>query len=70
MAVNVLMLWKKTTMYKLFGSSLDHIQFSETNSLTLAMDEARCFAENLRVKTIILTPSGRTIQFDKQGKLI
>ena len=57
-------------MYKLFGSSLDHTQFSETKSLTLAMHKAQSFAENLRVKTIILTPSGRTIQFDKQGKLI
>lgn len=56
-------------MYKLFSASLDHIQFKETESLTLAMDEAKCFAENLRVKTIILTPSGRTIVFDKQGKL-
>lgn len=54
---------KKIIMYKLFSASLDHIQFSETKSLTLAI------AENLRVKTIILTPSGRTVQFDKQGKL-
>jgi|CXWK01.1.fsa_nt_gi hypothetical protein len=58
------------TMYKLFSASLDHIQFSETNSLELAMYEARCFAVNLRVRTIILTPSGRTVQFDKQGKLV
>jgi len=60
---------KKIIMYKLFSASLDHIQFSETKSLTLAMDKAKYFAENLRVKTIILTPSGRTVQFDKQGKL-
>lgn len=56
-------------MYKLFSASLDHIQFSETKSLTLAMDKARCFAVNFRVKTIILTPSGRTITYSKKGML-
>ena len=56
-------------MYKLF-SALNNIQVSETNSLTLAMMYAREFAVSLHVRTRILTPSGRTVQFDKQGKLI
>lgn len=54
-------------MYKLYSASLDHIQFSETNSLTLAMHKAQSFAINMRVNTIVLTPSGRTITYSKKG---
>ena len=55
-------------MYKLF-SALNNIQVLETNSLTLAMIHAREFAVSLHVRTKILTPSGRTITYSKQGKL-
>ena len=56
-------------MYRLFSTSMDHIQFSETNSLTLAMYKAQSFAINMRVRTIVLTPSVRTITFSKKVML-